>query len=65
MAAAAFVSAGLLDAAVLLRSRMNIGPEGVDALEGLPLESLTKSNDLRRVGSEQAGADTLEYFERI
>jgi diaminohydroxyphosphoribosylaminopyrimidine deaminase/5-amino-6-(5-phosphoribosylamino)uracil reductase len=65
MAAAAFVSAGLLDAAVLLRSSMNIGPEGVDALEGLPLDSLTKSKHLTRVGSEQAGADTIEYFERL
>jgi diaminohydroxyphosphoribosylaminopyrimidine deaminase/5-amino-6-(5-phosphoribosylamino)uracil reductase len=64
MAAAAFVSAGLVDAAVLLRSGMNIGPEGVDALEGLPLDSLTKSKHLTRVGSEQAGADTIEYFER-
>lgn len=65
MAAAAFVSADLVDAAVLLRSRMNIGPEGVDALEGLRLESLTKSKHLKRVGTEQAGVDTIEYFERV
>jgi diaminohydroxyphosphoribosylaminopyrimidine deaminase/5-amino-6-(5-phosphoribosylamino)uracil reductase len=64
MAAAAFVSAGLVDAAVLLHSRMNIGPEGVDALDGLPIESITESPRLKRVGIEQAGTDTIEFFER-
>jgi diaminohydroxyphosphoribosylaminopyrimidine deaminase/5-amino-6-(5-phosphoribosylamino)uracil reductase len=65
MAAAAFVSAGLVDAAVLFHSRMNIGPEGVDALEGLPLETLTRSKRLKCVGTEQVGTDRIEFFERV
>src|SRR5215467_77336 len=42
MLAAAFLNADLVDEAVLLRAPASIGPEGIDALEGLPLEALTR-----------------------
>ncbi|HML14553.1 MAG TPA: bifunctional diaminohydroxyphosphoribosylaminopyrimidine deaminase/5-amino-6-(5-phosphoribosylamino)uracil reductase RibD [Xanthobacteraceae bacterium] len=62
--AAAFVKAGLVDEAVLLRSSAVIGPDGIDALEGLPLTALTRSPHLRSRGVETAGDDTIETFER-
>ena len=48
--AAAFVTAGLVDEAVLLCSSATIGPDGIDALEGLPLTALTRSAQLRSRG---------------
>ncbi len=60
--AASFVAAELIDAAVLLRAEKTIGPDGIDALEGMNLSALTGSMTAR--GSEQLGADTLETFER-
>ena len=40
---AAFVNADLVDEAVVFRSPNAIGPDGIDALEGLPLAALTAS----------------------
>jgi diaminohydroxyphosphoribosylaminopyrimidine deaminase/5-amino-6-(5-phosphoribosylamino)uracil reductase len=60
--AASFVEGDLVDEAVLLHSAKAIGEEGIDALEGLPLDSL--SQRLHVIGSEQAGDDRLERFER-
>jgi len=60
--AASFVGAGLVDEAVLLRADKTIGDGGIDALEGMPLSALTAHLQAR--GSEQLGADTLEYYER-
>jgi diaminohydroxyphosphoribosylaminopyrimidine deaminase/5-amino-6-(5-phosphoribosylamino)uracil reductase len=62
--AAAFVSADLVDEAVIFRSQQTIGPDGIDALEGLPLSALTESRSLRPRGVELVGADTMEEFER-
>jgi diaminohydroxyphosphoribosylaminopyrimidine deaminase/5-amino-6-(5-phosphoribosylamino)uracil reductase len=62
--AAAFVKADLVDEAVLFRAPKTIGPDGVDALEGLPLTTLTQSPRLKSLGTEQVGADTVERFER-
>src|SRR5207247_8360005 len=62
--AAAFVHADLVDEAVLFRSPKPIGPDGIDALEGLPLEALTGSAGLALVGGETVGADTVELYER-
>jgi len=50
---------------VLLRSSIEIGPDGVDALEGLPLTALTQSPRLHSRGVENVGSDTVEIFERI
>ncbi len=60
--AAALLDADLVDEAVLLRAPTSIGADGIDALEGLPLEALTRHLSL--VGSETAGADTIERYER-
>jgi diaminohydroxyphosphoribosylaminopyrimidine deaminase/5-amino-6-(5-phosphoribosylamino)uracil reductase len=62
--AAAFLAADLVDEAVLLRSPHLIGPDGIDALEAMPLTALTDSLRLRARGIETVGADTIETFER-
>jgi diaminohydroxyphosphoribosylaminopyrimidine deaminase/5-amino-6-(5-phosphoribosylamino)uracil reductase len=62
--AAALVAENLLDAAVLLRSRRPIGGEGIDALEGMPLNALTQSPHLRARAIESLGEDIAQTFER-
>ena len=62
--AAAFLAAGLVDEVALLRSSSAIGPDGIDALEGLPLTALTGSPQLRARGVTAIGSDTVEMFER-
>ncbi|NWG26875.1 MAG: bifunctional diaminohydroxyphosphoribosylaminopyrimidine deaminase/5-amino-6-(5-phosphoribosylamino)uracil reductase RibD [Pseudorhodoplanes sp.] len=63
--AASFVAADLVDEVMLLRSPMTIGPDGIDALEGLPLAALTASPRLRSGGIETSGADAIETFARV
>jgi len=63
--AGAFVAADLVDQAYLFCSELRIGPGGIGALEGLPLEALTQSPRLKLVNSEPIGADRLDYFERV
>src|SRR5262249_48457026 len=48
----------------LFRSPAIIGPDGVDALDGLPLSALTQSPRLNAIDRETVGADTVETFER-
>jgi diaminohydroxyphosphoribosylaminopyrimidine deaminase / 5-amino-6-(5-phosphoribosylamino)uracil reductase len=60
--AANFVKADLVDEAILFHSPKTI-PDGIDALEGLPLTALTAS--LKSIGTDQVGVDTMEHFERI
>jgi diaminohydroxyphosphoribosylaminopyrimidine deaminase/5-amino-6-(5-phosphoribosylamino)uracil reductase len=62
--AAAFVRADLVDEAVLFRSRTPIGADGIDALEGLSLDVLTRSDRLRLTGTESVGEDTVELLRR-
>ena len=62
--AAAFVAADLVDEVALFRRTQNIGADGIDALEGLPLAAVTRSPRLRSCGIETVGDDTLEMFER-
>jgi len=62
--AAAFLNADLVDEAVLLRASTSIGADGIDALQGLPLEALTRSPRLTLIGSEPVGVDVLEHYER-
>jgi diaminohydroxyphosphoribosylaminopyrimidine deaminase/5-amino-6-(5-phosphoribosylamino)uracil reductase len=62
--AAAFVKADLVDEAVVFRSPTAIGPDGIDALEGLPLDAVTASTRLVTTGTDSAGADTVTYFVR-
>jgi diaminohydroxyphosphoribosylaminopyrimidine deaminase/5-amino-6-(5-phosphoribosylamino)uracil reductase len=63
--AASFVVADLVDTAVVFRSPKAIGPDGIEALEGLPLAALTQAPQLRLVASEALGADIIETFERV
>jgi diaminohydroxyphosphoribosylaminopyrimidine deaminase/5-amino-6-(5-phosphoribosylamino)uracil reductase len=60
--AAAFVAADLVDEAALFRSAKAIGPDGIDALEGLPLTVLTQRLTSR--GCEPVGKDSVEFFAR-
>jgi diaminohydroxyphosphoribosylaminopyrimidine deaminase / 5-amino-6-(5-phosphoribosylamino)uracil reductase len=60
----ALLAANLIDEIALFRSPMSIGPEGIHALEGLPLSALVDTAQLWRVGSEPIGPDMLEYYER-
>jgi diaminohydroxyphosphoribosylaminopyrimidine deaminase/5-amino-6-(5-phosphoribosylamino)uracil reductase len=62
--AAAFLQADLVDEAMLLRSPQILGAEAIDALENLPLETLTQSSRLVSAGTEQIGADTAEFYWR-
>ncbi|ABD07338.1 diaminohydroxyphosphoribosylaminopyrimidine deaminase / 5-amino-6-(5-phosphoribosylamino)uracil reductase [Rhodopseudomonas palustris HaA2] len=62
-AARAFVESGLVDEIWLLRGDKAIGEDGVDALDGLPLASITASSAWRVRDSERLGPDTLTIFE--
>jgi diaminohydroxyphosphoribosylaminopyrimidine deaminase / 5-amino-6-(5-phosphoribosylamino)uracil reductase len=62
--AAALVAADLVDEAVLFQSPRIVGPDGIDALEGLPVTALTQSPALVSVRSAALGADSYEVFER-
>jgi diaminohydroxyphosphoribosylaminopyrimidine deaminase/5-amino-6-(5-phosphoribosylamino)uracil reductase len=62
--AAAFLATDLVDEASLLRAPVTIGPDGIDALDGLPLTALTQSPCLRARGVEMLGPDSVETFER-
>jgi len=62
--AANLVKADLVDEAVLLRSDKVIGADGIDALTDLPLRVLTQSVNLALCGTEQIGADRVEFYER-
>lgn len=61
---AAFLRADLVDEAMLFRSPAMLGPDALDALEGLPLSALTRSPGLTLRATERLGADTLEVYER-
>jgi len=60
--AASFVTADLVDEAMLIYSDKMIGEGGIAPLEGLPLDALTSRLHAR--GSQPLGADTLERYER-
>jgi len=62
--AAAFAAADLVDEANLFHSSKLLGPDGVDALEGLPLTALTQSPRLQSLASMAVGADTLAVLAR-
>jgi diaminohydroxyphosphoribosylaminopyrimidine deaminase / 5-amino-6-(5-phosphoribosylamino)uracil reductase len=62
--AAALLDADLVDEAALLRSSKVIGPDGIDALEGLPLTALTRSVRLELIRTELVGQDTIDFLAR-
>ena len=60
--AASFVAADLVDEAVLFHSAKALGADGIDALEGLPLDALT--GKLTSLGREPVGDDSVEFLAR-
>ncbi len=62
--AAALLAADLVDEAALLRSPKVIGPDGIDALEGLPLTALTGSSRFELIRTELVGEDTIDLLAR-
>jgi diaminohydroxyphosphoribosylaminopyrimidine deaminase/5-amino-6-(5-phosphoribosylamino)uracil reductase len=63
--ASTFAAAGLVDEFWLLRGGCAIGDDGVVALNGLPLASITQSPGFRVRVSEGLGKDTLTVYERV
>jgi len=63
--AAAFLRADLVDEAALLRAPREIGADGIDALDGLPLAAISHSPGFRSTGRETVGPDAVETFERV
>jgi diaminohydroxyphosphoribosylaminopyrimidine deaminase / 5-amino-6-(5-phosphoribosylamino)uracil reductase len=62
--AASLVAADLVDEAVILRAPTAIGADGIDALESMPLATLTASPRFASRGIEAVGEDSIETFER-
>jgi diaminohydroxyphosphoribosylaminopyrimidine deaminase / 5-amino-6-(5-phosphoribosylamino)uracil reductase len=62
--ASSFVGAGLIDEIWLLRGPDAIGPDGIAALDALPLAAMTQSPDFRVRASETLDKDTLTVYER-
>jgi diaminohydroxyphosphoribosylaminopyrimidine deaminase/5-amino-6-(5-phosphoribosylamino)uracil reductase len=62
--AVSFVTEGLVDEAWLLRGPDAIGPDGVNALDALPLTKITQSPAFRVRASETLDKDTLTIYER-
>jgi diaminohydroxyphosphoribosylaminopyrimidine deaminase / 5-amino-6-(5-phosphoribosylamino)uracil reductase len=60
--AASFIRAGLVDEAALFHAANPIGPDGIDALEGMALTNLTQSPSLKLAATEVLGPDKLELF---
>ena len=60
--AGAIAAAGLVDELALLHGEKNIGDDGIEPLEGMPLNGFTGQMQAR--GREKLGADMLETFAR-
>jgi diaminohydroxyphosphoribosylaminopyrimidine deaminase/5-amino-6-(5-phosphoribosylamino)uracil reductase len=63
--AASFVKDGLADEVWLLEGPNTIGPDGVPALDAMPLTAITASPSFRVRASESFGDDILTIYERI
>jgi diaminohydroxyphosphoribosylaminopyrimidine deaminase / 5-amino-6-(5-phosphoribosylamino)uracil reductase len=63
--AASFVEAGFADEVWLYRGPVTIGADGVAALDGLPLTTVTQSPHYRVRATETLGRDTLTIYERM
>jgi diaminohydroxyphosphoribosylaminopyrimidine deaminase / 5-amino-6-(5-phosphoribosylamino)uracil reductase len=62
--AAALLAADFVDEVALFRSDKVVGPDGIDALEGMPLTALGRSPHLASIRREIIGEDSCEIFER-
>jgi diaminohydroxyphosphoribosylaminopyrimidine deaminase/5-amino-6-(5-phosphoribosylamino)uracil reductase len=60
--AGAFAADGLVDELALLRGENAIGADGIDPLDGMPLNGFT--GQLHARASEKLGPDTLEMYEK-
>jgi diaminohydroxyphosphoribosylaminopyrimidine deaminase/5-amino-6-(5-phosphoribosylamino)uracil reductase len=60
--AGGFAAAGLVDEVALLRGEKTIGANGIEPLDGMPLNGFT--GQLHARAREKLGPDTLEIFER-
>jgi diaminohydroxyphosphoribosylaminopyrimidine deaminase / 5-amino-6-(5-phosphoribosylamino)uracil reductase len=63
--ASSFVAIGLVDEIWLLRGPDKVGPDGIPALDALPLSALTGSPAFKTRASESLGKDTLTVYERV
>jgi diaminohydroxyphosphoribosylaminopyrimidine deaminase/5-amino-6-(5-phosphoribosylamino)uracil reductase len=62
--AASFVAADLVDEVWLFRGAEEVGSDGVDALDALPLSKITQSPAFKVHASETFDHDTLTIYER-
>jgi diaminohydroxyphosphoribosylaminopyrimidine deaminase/5-amino-6-(5-phosphoribosylamino)uracil reductase len=62
--ATSLVAADLVDEIWLYRSTKVIGPDGVPALNGIPLTNITQSPRFKQHASEDVGEDFLSVYER-
>jgi len=64
--ARALMEADLVDEAVLLQAQHKIGPQGLDAMAGLPLDTIRASARFKQRGeSEALGTDWLAKYVRL
>ena len=62
--AASFLNADMADRIVLFRSDKIIGPNGLDALEGLDLQEITGGSRFSLTSSRPVGEDMLDWYVR-
>jgi len=64
--ARALMEADLVDEALLLQAPRKIGPQGLDAMAGLPLDTIRASARFKQKGESQSlGADWLAKYVRV
>jgi diaminohydroxyphosphoribosylaminopyrimidine deaminase / 5-amino-6-(5-phosphoribosylamino)uracil reductase len=64
MLSTALVQHDLVDEAIIVRSSKVLGPDAINALEGLPLEALSDSPKLKIIERRMAGVDSLMHLFR-
>jgi diaminohydroxyphosphoribosylaminopyrimidine deaminase/5-amino-6-(5-phosphoribosylamino)uracil reductase len=62
--AASMVASDLVDEVMLFQASTMIGPDGIDALEGMPISVLARSQQFKSIGTESVGSDRLETLVR-
>jgi diaminohydroxyphosphoribosylaminopyrimidine deaminase/5-amino-6-(5-phosphoribosylamino)uracil reductase len=62
--AASMIASDLVDEVALFQASTTIGPDGIDALEGMPIAALTRSPRFKTVGTASVGPDRLQTFMR-
>ena len=63
--AAGLFAADLVDEIALFRAEKTIGPDGLDALEGMPLMAITGSPHFVLRDNDTIGSDRLEIYRRV